>query len=228
MAKPYITKECLENFLNLFEEATFSETEKQLLDANRSEVFFKKDEIITKQGSLATQIVFIKQGLTKSYFEYKNTQQTICMHPIHSLVGIQGLADSNIYHCTLSALSNVSVCMFDLHTFRSIAKQNASFLFQLLNLNIAHYSLSIDRIFSLKLKEDKSKMADVLLCLAQRVYASDTFDFIFSIEELAKLTDVKPKKAQKIWTEFQESKLIRLDSGRLKILDKKSLIEISI
>ncbi|MBN1650159.1 MAG: Crp/Fnr family transcriptional regulator [Bacteroidales bacterium] len=227
MAKPYISKECLEDFINLFEEHTFSEQEKKLLDANRSEVLFKKNEIITKQGSLATQIVFIKQGLTKSYFEYKNTRQTICMHPIHSLIGIQGLADSNIYHCTLSALNNVSVCMFDINTFRAIARQNARFLFQLLNLNIEHYSISIDRIFSLKLKEDKSKIADILLCLAQRVYASDTFDFMFSIDDLAELTDVKVKKAQKIWTEFEESKLIKLEAGRLKILDKTTLIEIS-
>lgn len=227
MAKPYITEECLKSFFNLFEENTFSEDEKELLNANRTEVFFRKNEIISKQGSLATQLIFIQKGLSKSYFEYGSTKQMICIHPAHSLLGIQGLSVSNIYHCTLAALEDVSVCMFDIDTFKKIAKHNASFVFQLLNINIEMQSTSIDRIFSLKLKADESKLADILLCLSQRVYRSDTFDFTFSIKELASLTGMPSEVAQTIWNSFQKDKVLLFEKGRLNILDKEKLLFIS-
>lgn len=37
---------------------TFSEDEKELLNRNRTEVVFRKNELISKQGSLATQLIF--------------------------------------------------------------------------------------------------------------------------------------------------------------------------
>jgi CRP-like cAMP-binding protein len=189
MAKPYNTKECLKCFFDLFDEGTFSEKEKELLNANRSEVYFKKNEIITKQGSLAKQFVFIQKGLTKSFFEYGSTKQMICLHPERSILGIQGLVNANIFHCTVCALEDVNACMFDINIIKQIAKSNASFCFQLLNINIDMQSASIDRIFSLKLKSDTSKLADVLYCLTSRVYKTDFFDFNFSFKEIAHLTD---------------------------------------
>lgn len=227
MAKRYNTEECLKSFLDLFDEGTFSEEEKELLNANRSEVFFKKDEILTKQGSLATQIIFINQGLTKSYFEFGNTKQMICLHPIHSLLGIQGLSDSNIYHCTVAALDDVAVCMFAIETFKEIAKKNAAFVFQLLNINIELNSTSIDRIFSIKLKDNASKIADVLLCLSQRVYRAIEFVFPFSIEEIADLTDMPIEVAQKIWNHFQKEGLFKFTEGKMCILNKERLLDIS-
>lgn len=227
MAKPYITEECLKSFFNIFEENTFSEDEKELLNRNRTEVVFRKNEIISKQGSLATQLIFIRKGLSKSYFEYGSTKQMICIHPAHSLLGIQGLSVSNIYHCTLAALEDVSVCMFDINIFKEVAKQNASFIFQLLNINIEMQSTSIDRIFSLKLKANESKLADILLCLSQRVFRSDTFDFSFSMEEVANLTDMPLKEAETIWKNFQEDKLLTFEKGQIHILDKEELLTIS-
>lgn len=227
MAKPYLTEECFQNFLNLFQDSTFSEEEKELLSRNRTEVFFKKNELIIKQGSLANQLVFIQKGITKSYFEYGNTKQTICMHPPKSLLGIQALAEANVYHCNLSALEEVSACMFDLKTIKNIALQNASFVFQLLNIIIEHQSVNIDRIFSLKLKSSNAKIADVLLCLSQRVYKSDTFDFNFTIEDIANLTGVPPDTASGIWKNFQTEGIIQLEPGKLIILDKEKLLFIS-
>jgi CRP/FNR family transcriptional regulator len=227
MAKPYITEECLESFFNLFEENTFSDDEKALLNQNRTELVFKKTEIISKQGSLATQLIFIQKGLTKSYFEYGSTKQMICVHPAHSLLGIQGLSFSKIYHCTLAALEEVTVCMFDIKTFMEVSKKNASFVFQLLNINIEMQSTSIDRIFSLKLKSDESKLADILLCLSQRVYRSDNFNFSFSLEEVANLTGTPLKATETIWKNFQEDKLLSFEKGQIHILDKEELLTIS-
>ncbi len=97
----------------------------------------------------------------------------------------------------------------------------------MLNIIIELQSTSIDRIFSIKLKADISKLADVILCLSQRVYRSDNFDFRFTIEELADLTDVNLDGAQKIWSDFQKEKLFLLAKGKLNIIDKEKLFQLS-
>jgi len=227
MAKPYKTEVCLNSFLDLFDKGTFSMEEKELLNTNRTEVFFKKDELIAKQGSLAKQIIFIQKGLTKSFFEYGNTKQMICMHPEHSLLGIQGLAKANIYHCSLSAMEDVNACMFNLNIIKEIASKNASFSLQLLDINIEMHSSSIDRIFSLKLKSDISKLADILYCLTHRVYKSETFHFIFTFEEVAHLTDIKVETVKSIWEQFQADKIVAFKKGKITILNKDRLIQIS-
>ncbi len=227
MAKPFITEECLSLFHSLFKEGTFSDEEKILLNTNRTEVFFKKNEIITKQGSLAKQLIFIQKGITKSFFEFGDTRQTICLHPEHSLLGIQGLANANIYHCTTTALEEVNACMFNMNTIKQIANNNPAFSLQLLDINIEMQSASIDRIFSLKLKSDICKLADILHCLTTRVYKSDIFDFKFSIEEIAHLSDVPAEIVQKIWRQFESDKIIEFTDGKIKILNKEQLVYIS-
>lgn len=151
----------------------------------------------------------------------------ICLHPIHSLLGIQGLSDSNIYHCTLAALDEVSVCMFAIEAFKTIAKQNASFVYQLLNINIELNSTSIDRIFSIKLKNNESKLADVLLCLSQRVYRSNSFIFPFSVNEMADIIDMSFQTAQAIWIRFQTDGLFEIKEKTITILNKEQLSNIS-
>lgn len=227
MAKPYHTKECLEAFCGNISSCQLTSEDIDLLNKNRVEVKYNKGEIICKQGSFAHQLIYIKNGLSKSYLEEDNNVQIICVNPGNCILGIQSMTTSGIFHYSVAALEEVYACLFDLGIVRTIAQRNAGFAYALLTKANDAQILTYDRFFSLTMKQLHGRMADILLCLTNRVYQSDEFTFNLSRKDLAELTAMSNESATRILKDFKDDGLIDLDGKNIKIINKDRLIQVS-
>ncbi len=72
-----------------------TEDEQKLVDDNMVEVFYKKGEIICKQGSFASKIIFLSEGLVKVYLEGQPKNLILTITPKNNLVGLPSIYEGN-------------------------------------------------------------------------------------------------------------------------------------
>lgn len=227
MAKPVYTQECLEAFCGNISTCELTSEDIKLLNEHRVEVKYNKGENVCKQGSFANHLIYIKDGLSKSYLEEDNKVQIICINPSNCILGIQSLTSHGIFHYSVAALEDVYACLFEMDVVRTIAKRNPGFGFALLSQANESQVLTYDRFFSLTMKQLHGRMADILLCLTNRVYKSDSFTVDLSRKDIAELTAMSNESATRILKDFKDDKIIDLDGKNITILDRKKLVQVS-
>lgn len=227
MAKPQLTTRCIDCFCESVAFQSLSATEIDLLNAHRVELKFNKGEVICKQGSFATHLLFVQKGLTKSYLEEDNRTQIICVNPPGCFLEVPSLTVDNVFHYTVTALEDVEVCFFDLQIIKQVAMQNALFSWHLMKISHESQVLTFDRFFSLTQKQLHGRMADILLCLANRIYGSYEFVLAFSRKDLADLTAMSNESAIRILKDFKDDNIIETDGKGIKIINLEMLKKIS-
>ena len=227
MAKPQLTTRCIDCFCESVAFQSLSATEIDLLNAHRVELKFNKGEVICKQGSFATHLLFVQKGLTKSYLEEDSRTQIICVNPPGCFLEVPSLTVDNVFHYTVTALEDVEVCFFDLQIIKQVAVQNALFSWHLMKISHESQVLTFDRFFSLTQKQLHGRMADILLCLANRIYGSYEFVLAFSRKDLADLTAMSNESAIRILKDFKDDNIIETDGKGIKIINLEMLKKIS-
>ncbi len=227
MAKTQLTTRCIDCFCESIAFQSLSVVEIDLLNAHRVELKFNKGEVICKQGSFATHLLFVQKGLTKSYLEEDSRTQIICVNPPGCFLEIPSLSVDNVFHYTVTALEDVEVCFFDLQIIKQVAMQNALFTWHLMKISHESQVLTYDRFFSLTQKQLHGRMADILLCLANRIYGSYEFVLAFSRKDLADLTAMSNESAIRILKDFKDDNIIETDGKGIKIINLEMLKKIS-
>ena len=196
-----------------------SPDELHALNENRINIHFKSGEIIQKQGTSMTHIIFIFSGLVKVYFEGEDEVNTILriVKPM-SFVGGPGIYSDHLYHFTIAALNETSVCYFDFALLKNILDHNNAFASEFLK----DFSISIlsvyNRLMTLTHKNIAGKMAYTLLYLFEDVYENKENSILFSKHDLADLASVSRDSAVKILRDFQHEGIIRMTDHKIEII----------
>ncbi len=227
MAKPQLTTQCIDCFCESIAFQSLSQSEIELLNAHRVELKFNKGEVICKQGSFATHLLFVQKGLTKSYLEEDSRTQILCINPPGCFLEVPSMSVDNVFHYTVAALEDVEVCFFDLSAIKKVAQENAKFAWFLMKIGHEAQILTFDRFFSLTQKQLHGRMADILLCLANRIYGSYEFVLAFSRKDLADLTAMSNESAIRILKDFKDDGIIETDGKGIKIINLEMLKKVS-
>jgi len=200
----------------------------QLVNENRYEAAFKPGEIMIKQGSPASNALFLSSGMAKNYIEGlsgKNLIMSILL-PGRLIIGPGAYVNSR-YTYSVSALTRVQACFISFEIFKSLVKVNGDFAESLLE-DISEKALrSHVRMVNLTQKKMHGRLAEVLVYFADEIYGSDEFDMLLSRQELGEMTNMAKESVVRILKELQNSGIIVTSASRIKILEKEKLKEIS-
>jgi len=209
-----------------FEELTDNEI--QLLEQNKLEVTYKKGENICKQGAFASHIIYLCKGLAKVYIENGTNYLTLKVVPQGGFIGLTSLfSENNIFQNSAMAYQDSVVRMFDMKLFRKLINENAAFASQIINILCENSVQTYNRFFSLQHKQSYGRMADILLCLSDRIFKTSEFDLNISRQELADLTGLSKEQTIRTLKSFKDDNFIEMEGKTLKITDKNSLLDIS-
>jgi CRP-like cAMP-binding protein len=205
-----------------------SPEELQIVEENKINIHFKAGEIIQKQGTFMSHIIFIVSGMAKVYFEREDQNNTILriVKPM-SFVGGPGIYSDHFYHFTIAALKDTSVCYIDFAVFKNILNQNIAFASEFLK----DFSISIlsvyNRLMALANKNIAGKMAYSLLYLLEEVHENKEQSISISKHDLADLSAVSRDSSVKILRDFQKEGIIRMTDHVIEIIkpEKLRLIE---
>jgi CRP/FNR family transcriptional regulator len=210
------------NFKNL------SKNEIRMINENRYEATFKPGEIILKQGSPASNAVFLASGMAKIYIEGLNGRSFILgiALPSQILIG-PGVHVHTRLSYTVSALTVVQACFISFDIMNQLIRQNADFAYGMIeDLSIKSYAVH-NKLVSLTQKKMPGRLAEAILLFAEEVYKSDDFDMILSRKELGEMTNMAKESVVRILKELESSGVIKVCCSKIQILDREKLRLIS-
>jgi len=202
--------------------------EKELVANNSVTVNFKKGEMICKQGSFASHIMYLEKGLVKVYLEGNPKDLILMITPSGNLMGLQSMyAGNSVFSCSISTYSEAIVQLIDIQTFKLLLQQNSNFAYRIIHILNESTSHSYSRFFSLTQKQLHGRLADILLCLSKKIFKSEKFDLPLTRSDLSELSSMSTESVIRIMKEFKDDKIIGLDNKTISLLDVPRLESIS-
>ena len=203
--------------------------ELNLVNENRYEATFKPGEIIIKQGSPTSNALFMASGMAKTYIEGLNGKNFVISIalPGRLILGPGAYVDSR-HTYTVAAITSVQACFINFEIFRQLVRSNGAFAESLLEDISAKSQNTFQRMVNLSQKKMHGRLADALLYFSDAVFNSDEYEMILSRQELGEMTNMAKECVVRILKELEETGVIYSDSSKIKILDRKKLVQISL
>jgi len=205
-----------------------TKSELQLVNENRYEATFKPGEIIIKQGSPASNALFLASGMAKSYIEGLRGRNFIMsvLQPGRLIIG-PGAYVTSRHTYSVSAITIVQACFINFDIFKQLVKLNGDFAESLLEDISAKALRSHIKMVNLAQKKMHGRLAEVLLYFSDEVFRADEYEMILSRQELGEMTNMAKESVVRILKEMEDSGIIVSTSSHLKILDREKLLQIS-
>lgn len=212
---------------NCFEHLTKEENE--LLEANKRDVKFKKGEMISKQGSFASHVVFLKEGLVKVYLEGNQKDLILKIVPDNHFLSLSSVFDgNNTFIYSVSTYMDSTATLISIDIFKQLIRNNAKFATQIINVLNTNTAQIYGRFYCLSRKQSHGRVADIILCLSENVFNNKKFKLNISRNDLADLTGLSSESVNRIFKEFKEDKLIDIDGKSVTVLNYDKLQEVSL
>ncbi len=207
--------------------STLTEEQKQYLESNKNEVVYYKGETILKQGTENNSVMYLTDGLVKLSMQNYDKYVILTLKTKNNFIGFETFRNNRKSPYTVTALEDSKVTIVSKGVISNLLSQNKVFAGEIMNLINNNLIVTYERLFSLTQKQLHGRLADILLCLSQNIYGSDSFDLPLSRRDLAALTSMAPESVIRILKDFKTDKLINTSGKNIKILNRPMLEKIS-
>lgn len=205
-----------------------TQEEKELVDTRSVLVNYKKGEMVCKQGSFASHIMYLEKGLVKIYLEGNPKDLILTITPQKNLMGLQALFEgNNTFLYSISTYTDCAVRLIDIQIFKQLLKQNPLFAYRIVNILNESTSQSYGRFFSLTHKQLHGRLADILLCLSRKIFKTSAFDLPLTRSDLSDLTSMSTESVIRIMKDFKDDGIIDINNKSISLLDIPRLDSIS-
>ncbi len=220
---------CLEHKDSIF--YSLSPKEKESLSKNYTCHFYRKGEIIYKEGDKPSGLICLVRGKVKVFKEgIGGREQIVRMAKPIGFIGFRALFANQKYQASSVAIEDATVCVFDRLTLFKIIRGNGEISLKFLKLLASELGFSHTRTVTLTQKHIRGRLAESLLFLKDTYgYEEDnsTLRVYLSREDIANLSNMTTSNAIRTLSTFANEKVIALDGRRIKILDLGKLERIS-
>ncbi len=189
---------------------------------------YDKGEHIVYQGDIVKHFSCIKEGLVKLYIvnEIGNDQIITILKP-YNFIAILNVFFLHKCSYTFTALTPCVICHIDIDLIRSIIDENTDFSTELMKKFSKISNTTLVELMKFKRLQLRGRLAYVLLSFSQRIYHSLEFDLPVTRKEIAEFVGVSTENIIRTMSEFKKDKIIDFSTKRVKILDVKTLEQIS-
>jgi len=215
------TKHC-----TCFEKLTSEQ--RRLLDDHSVQVHYKKGEVICKQGSFASHLMLMVKGLAKVFIEGSSNSLVLKLVPDGNFIGIAVVSENqNTYQYSATAYIDSVIQQIDTTIFRQLLTQNPQFAREIIDILNTNSLQIYGRFFCLTQKQAYGRLADIILCLSEKVFKSNEFDLPLSRKDLAELSGMSQETVIRMLNKFSSEGLIHMDNKKFNVLDYSTLKQIS-
>lgn len=205
-----------------------SEDEKRLLEDHSVRVEYRKGEVMSKQGAFPSHILYMEEGLAKVSIDTGSSSLILKIVPEGNFVGMASVSvDTQMNFYSATAYIDSVVRQINIDFFRKLIDSNPQFAMEVIDI-LASNSLQIyGRFFCLTQKQAYGRLADIILCLAERVFKANEFDLPLTRKDLAELSGMSAETVIRMLNKFAQEGLINMDGKKFRVIDYKRLNQIS-
>ncbi len=217
--------ECEEGWANF---KVLTQEELKVLENNRFEADFRAGEMIMKQASPASNVVFLRYGMAKIYMEGQGRKNLILKiaKPGMMIVG-PGIYTDLRHSFSVATINDAKACFISVDIIKELSRSNKAFAEGMMKDLSVMSQFYLDRLLSMTQKKMPGRVAEVLLYLADEVFSSDEFAPLLSRQELADMAGMAKESIVRILKDFTDEGIICSGCPDIKILKRDTLQMIS-
>jgi CRP/FNR family transcriptional regulator len=170
----------------------------------------------------------MEKGLAKVFIDNGSNNLVLKIIPEGNLLGLTSVSeDHNTFQYSAMAYVDSVVKLIDIKVFRQLVQQNAEFAKEVIDLLSANSVQIYGRFFCLTHKQAYGRLADILLCLANRVFKQSEFDLPLTRKDLAELSGMSAETVIRMLKKFTDDGIIVMEGKKFKVVDYERLQKIS-
>lgn len=205
---------------------TLSESEsEQLLNASET-LCYNKGETIIKQGTLASQIIFVEEGIAKLNFQTGDRDTTFSFATKGDFIGLMCSFVKKRLEFSAVAITNTTVRIIDREVFENLIQTNGNFAVYVVKLMSELTNGVVHTLITLSHKNVNGAVATLLLTLS-RLYDSGKLQIPFTRDEMADALCYSKESIINTLSSFHQDKIISISGRNLEILQPSALELIS-
>jgi CRP/FNR family transcriptional regulator len=205
-----------------------SNEEIELVKESKTQVLFRKDDQLTKQGAFASYILFVVSGFARQYLEGDGTRNfNLRIITPGDFSGLSAVFAGNTFSYSSVAITDCHVFLIEKETVAKVIKQNGRFGFNIITRYCEQNTNLLNTIRNLMYKQMNGRMADTLLYIETVQKEKPEIFQLLSRKDLADFAGISTESTVKLLKIFEKDGLIGLNEKDIKILNQRALQEIS-
>jgi CRP-like cAMP-binding protein len=216
------------NYIGIPQETCLLSEELDDLRAKTNVVVFQKKEVIFRQDTPASHILFVKSGLVKIYKEGRNKRNFILkIASPGEFIGLMSVFGNSMNQFSASAIDSAEIGYIEKNCFNIIIKKNGEFANSVIRSLSEEGLFIFERLIGQSHKQLPGRIADVILYFSDTIFKKETFEFPFTRRELAELAGTTKESFIRTLSEFKNDKIISLDGSMVSINSMKIIRTLS-
>lgn len=191
-------------------------------------VAFRKREVIFRQQTPASHILFVKSGLVKIYKEGRNKRNFILKIAVPGeFIGIMSVFGNTMNQFSASSVNGAEIGYIEKKLFVTVMQKNGDFSNEVIRFISEEGLFIFERLIGQSHKQLPGRIADVILYFADTIYKKEEFEFPFTRRELAELAGTTKESFIRTLSEFKNDKIISLEDSKVMIKSMKIIRTLS-
>lgn len=191
------------------------------------ELVFEKGDTIIRQGTLSSNVAFLKDGLVKLHMKGPLHEQITKITKAPSYLGLPTTFGDKINQYSVTAIETSTICFIDINTFKNFLTNNPSFTYQLFVELCMNELNSHRKCVNRTQKQIIGNLAENLLFFSKEIYSSNEFTLPLSREELGNLIDASRESVSRALTDLHNEGVLEICKRHIKIIEEDKLILLS-
>jgi CRP/FNR family transcriptional regulator len=200
----------------------------EVLGNNVSQVQFGPGEIIIKQDAPNYSVAYVKSGLVKIHIKGPIREKILNIVKAPAYLCLHSTFGDNVNHFSATAIEKTTICFIDSITFSKFIHENGDFAYQIIQDMGEGELKNFHNLINNEQKQNLGRVADALLFFADEIYGSNSFTLPVSRQELADLTGITRESTSRIFTNFNNEKILNIQGRKITILNARLLKQISV
>jgi len=198
--------------------------ELEYISQHKEQITFQKGETICKQGAFANYVMYVADGLVKTYLETVN-DKIINLRIVKDseFIGFSSLCGKRNYNYSSVALKKSKICLLDNDSFRQLLLDNGQFSIEIMRLYCRNEEHIYNRVRTIGYKYMLGRLADALLYLCGEEFDDINIFDVIQRKDIADFACISTESTVKLLMELSENGVIRLDGRNIKIQNKAEL-----
>lgn len=202
--------------------------QKEFLDNNSVKIKYRKGEMICKQGGFVSHVMYMEQGLAKVFLENGTNSLVLRLIPDSNFLGLASVSETHsTFPYSAMAYIDSEIRQIDIKAFRKLMEENSELVKEIIDIISANSIQIYGRFFCLTYKQAFGRLADIILCLSDRIFKNSEFELPLSRKELAELSGMSSETVIRMLKEFKQEGLISMEGKSIRVMDPGRLKQIS-
>lgn len=183
---------------------------------------YKKNEIIVKQGTLASQILVLEDGFAKLNFEESGKDTTFGFVTKGDFIGLMCSFVKKRLDFSAISLQTSIIRAFERDIFEKLIRENGDFAVHIVTKMSELINAAVHNLITLSHRNVNGAVATLLLTI-EKVFKTHEFILPFTRQEMADTLGYSIESIINTLSDFHKDNMIHISGKNVKIINKKTL-----